>query len=448
MRRFAACIAALTFLAVATAAGAQVWLQDRSSTEGPGIKLGRSFVLHLGLALEAGYDTNSLYSAVNPDQAVRLRVTPYLDLGNRPRPQAGKGQGPTTAAPKAQFELGFATYYDHHFPVGGANERLVNNINGGNAVGIDTKMQLVVNPEGKFGFLTDLEYLRTQQAYESSSDAGRCRHDITPGIGARIRPGGGTLTIEPGYRLQLLVFEDAELGEQVDRMGHDIRLNTTWKMFPKTALVSRVNFTPTVYLHDGSEKENSLPVRALFGLQGLLTTKFGLMLLVGYGASNYARGPNFDSIIAQGELMFFLSPVATIRAGGQRDFVDSYYANYYTKTGGYLSYAQLFGGGFLATLRGNVSGRQYARYALASADGLAAPNDPTRTDIWVGATLSLEYRATAWLSILASAGYAADVTDFGFNYTDDPDTPDIDEGGFVASSFQKFEGFVGVKGHY
>jgi hypothetical protein len=448
MRGFAAGLLATSLLLVASGAGAQEWLQDRQSTEGKGIQVGDSLVLHLGLGLEAGYDTNSLYESENQDQSVRLRITPYVDLGTPRRTAAQQGpQGAGTAAPKAQFNLGVATYYDHHFPVGDADEDAVNEINGANALGVDTRLKLVVFPEGKVSFLADLGYLRTQQAYESSDDAGRARHDLSPGVGLRIRPGGGTLTIETGYRLQLMFFEDDTMAEQSNRHAHDVRVLTTWKIFPKTALVSRIRFTPTLYMGDDSVKETSYPVRSLFGLQGLLANKFGLLLLAGYGVSNYVRGPNFSGIIAQAELMFYATPVSTIRVGGERDFVDSYYANYYVKNGGYVSYAQLFGGVFLATLRGDVSGRQYATYNQPAPVGGATPNTADRVDIWIGATLTLEYRMTAWLSIIASARYAGDVTEFGYNYPDDPTTAG-NEAQFVESSFHKFEGFLGVKGFY
>jgi hypothetical protein len=448
MRRFAAGLSALLLLVTVSTAEAQEWLRDREGGEGPGIKVGESLVLHLGVGLEAGYDTNALYAFDDPNQAVRLRITPYVDLGTPPRqPVQGQPQGDVNAAPKAQFKLGFATSYDHHFPVGDADADAVNEINGANALGISTDLHLVVFPDGKASFLADLAYMRTQQAYETSDDALRCRHDISPGIGVRFKPGGGTLSIEVGYRLQLMLFEESTLGDQADRHAHDVRVNTSWKVFPKTALVSRINFTPTFYMGDNSTKENSYPVRSLFGLQGLLANRFGLLLLAGYGVSNYVAGPNFSSVIAQAELMFFATPVSTIRVGGERDFVDSYYANYYVKNGGYVSYSQLFGGVFLTTLKGDVSGRQYATYNRLTSDGNAMPNFPNRTDVWIGVTLTLEYRATSWLSVLASARYAGDVTDFGYNYQNDPDTPE-NEAEFVNSSFHKFEGFLGVKAHY
>jgi hypothetical protein len=448
MRRFAAGLSVLSLLVAVATAEAQEWLKDRQSTEGPGIKVGDALVLHLGIGAEAGYDTNSLYQFDDPDQAVRLRITPFADLGTPRGSRAGQDtEGDVTAAPKAQFKLGVAASYDHHFPVGGANAAAVNQINGANAIGVMTDLQLVVFPEGKYSFLADLSYARTQQAFETSDDALRCRHDIGPGVGVRFRPGGGTLSIETGYRLRLTVFEDDSLAEQTNRHGHDVRVVTTWKMFPKTALLSRVNFTPTFYMGEASVKESSYPVRSLFGLQGLLLNRFGLLALVGYGASNYERGPNFSSVIAQVELMFFATPTATIRLGGERDFVDSFYANYYVKTGGYASYSQMFGGVFLATLKGDVSGRQYATYNRLAPEGNASPSHTDRVDVWIGATLTLEYRATAWLSIMASARYAGDITEFGYNYPDDPETPE-NEATFIESAFHKFEGFLGVKGHY
>jgi len=450
MCRFAAGLAALLVLAAATTAGAQEWLRDRRSGEGPGIHVGEGLVLHLGVGLEGGFDSNALYAPENPDRAMRLRVAPYLDLGTRTLPTSTLegGGAPSTAPQKVQFRLGFAAYYDHHFPIGDANESAVNQINGLNAVGIDTNMQLVLFPAGKVGFVADVAYLRTQQAYDSGNDAGHSRHDISPGLGIRIRPGGGALTIETGYRLHLLLFEDPELATENNRHAHDIRVHTTWKMFPKTALVSRVNFMPTFYMFGNSDKENSLPVRSVIGLQGLLANKFGLLLLVGYGVSNYERGPNFESVIAQAELMFFITQVSTIRLGGERDFVDSYYANYYTKTGGYVSYSQLFGGVFLASIKGDVSGRQYATYSLPSAEGAAVPNSADRVDVWVGLGLSLEYRVTEWLSILGSLNYSADVSDFGFTITTENPETGQNDAVFQESSFQKFEAFLGVKGHY
>ena len=44
-----------------------------------------------------------------------------------------------------------------------------------------------------------------------------------------------------------------------------------------------------------------MPVRSLFGIQGLLTAHFGLSLFVGYGASFYEDGDDFDHVIALDE---------------------------------------------------------------------------------------------------------------------------------------------------
>ena len=55
----------------------------------------------------------------------------------------------------------------------------------------------------------------------------------------------------------------------------------------------------------------STPVRARIGLNGLITDRFALLAMVGWGASFYdttlPNQPQFDSVIAQAELRWFLS---------------------------------------------------------------------------------------------------------------------------------------------
>lgn len=447
-------VLAMLFLTVASAtAEAQVWLEDRDQREGPGFKVSDSLVLHIGLGLEGGYDTNAFLKDSDVDPAGRLRIAPYVDLATRSKSRKVQDDGALAVAkPKANFRLGVAAYYDHHFPVSDGTS--IKDLNGVNGIGIDTHLNFVLFPEGNFSLLADLSYLRTLQPYESASDA-RARQVAKPGVGIRIRPGGGTLSFELGYRLDFMYFEDATLGDNNNRHAHDVRFQTSWKMFPKTALISKINFTPTLYYGNANINESSLPVRSLFGVQGLITDRFGLKLLAGYGASFYEAGPNFDSVLAEGELMFFITPFSNVRLGGQRDFVDSFYANYFVKNGGYLSYSQMFGGAFLVTLKGDVFYRDYARNT-----GPWAGNDPAagvivvgnpaeRADVWAGGTLLLEYRITDWISVHASGAYMGDVTNFSYTYT--VETP-VGSGNTTTTTypadFQKFEVFAGVRAHY
>jgi len=436
MRYLAASAVVILAFVLPVSAAAQVWLEDRELSEGPGIKLGDSLVLHLGLGAEGGYDTNALYRDEAVEGAGRMRITPFVDLATRNQRRRVQDEGVVDASPPTvKFRLGVAGFYDHYF----SDQQRVEELND---FGIDTHLNLVLFPEGNFSLLLDASYLRTLQPYESSSDA-RARQSVTPGIGVIIRPGGGTLSFELGYQLRFMYFEDDALAAQDNRHGHDIRFITRWKVFPKTALVSKVRFTPTVYYEDGSINENSLPVRSLFGLEGLVSDRFGLKALVGYGASFYDAGPNFDSVLAQGELMFFITPFSNLRIGGERDFVDSFYANYFIKNGGYLSFQQMIGAIILITLRGDVYYRDYATFNGPTAGG-AVPTDPERNDVWTSVSLLVEWRAMEWLAFFASAEYLADITEFGYTYTNE-DTGDTSTTG---AQFHKFVVFGGARVSY
>jgi len=444
MRYFAAGAVLAFALVLPAMASAQVWLEDREQSEGPGIKLGDALVLHLGLGAEGGYDTNALYRDDDTLGAGRIRLTPYVDLATRSKRRRVQDEGVVDASPPTmKFRLGVAGFYDHYFSDVGRVERL-------NDFGIDTHLNFVLFPEGNFSLLLNATYLRTLQPYESASDA-RARQSVMPGIGVRIRPSGGTLSFELGYQLRFMYFEDDFLATQNNRHGHDIRFITRWKVFPKTALVSKFRFTPTVYYEDGTYNRGSLPVRSLFGLEGLISDRFGLKALVGYGASfyqpieGYGAGPDFDSVLAQGELMFFITPFSNLRIGGERDFVDSFYANFFVKNGGYISFQQMIGGIVLITLRGEVYYRVYAPVDQgATTPGGALPTHTDRRDTWTSASLLVEWRAIDWLSFFASGEYTADITDFGYQVTN-ADTGEVTETG---AGFHKFVVFGGARVHY
>ncbi len=444
MRKFIAKLALLTVVLLPGIAASQEWLPERANREGPGVLLGDSFVFHPGLGVEGGYDTNALRRD-NAEGAGRLRITPYADLATRSKRRRVQDEGVVEATPpKIDLRVGLAAYYDMYFSD-------VNSIDKQDHFGVDTHIFFTLFPQGVFSLITDVTYIRALKPYESSEEHWAW-HMIHPGIGFRIRPGGGTLSFEAGYRLNLMLFEDDVLAERNDKMTHDVRFITAWKILPKTSLMAKINFSPILYTgspDSGSlENTDSLPVRSLFGLQGLLTPRFGLSLFVGYGASFYAQGDDFDSVLAQGELMFFVSPSANIRLGGQRDFVDSYYANYFVQTGGYLKYEQMFGGLVLASLKGDVYHRGYSTLSGNIDTGTSIPAGQTeRSDVWIGGTLLIEVRATDWLSFHASGNYQGNVSDFGYDQEYE-DADGVTQNTTLPVEFNRFEILAGVRAHY
>ena len=433
MRNLSALISLLIIVIVPLRGISQAWLGNRSAGEGPGVKISDSLVLHPGLGIEGGYDTNPLLRPVNVVGAGRLKITPYLDLATSPVRRLIQDEGsPEVARPKVDFRLGLAGYYSWYF----SEEQAVKEQN---HLGLDSHMSLSLFPQGNFNLFANVTYLRTLQPYETSADAW-AHHSIGPGVGVRIIPGGGTLSFEPGYRLNLMVFEDDDLAAQNNKMTHNLSLLTAWKMLPKTALVSNIRFSPVSYLGDSSINNDSLPVRSLFGVRGLFTEKFGLSLLAGYGASFYERGENFDGFIANGEMFLFITPFSKIRIGGQRDFVDSFYSNFFIKTGGYAEYMQMLGGIFLITAKSEVFYRDYAEMSGQLPNGGALPLDDDRRDVWIKIALLLELRATSWLAFHVSGQYQGDLTEFEYEWTR--------ENSITPAEYHRFEVMGGVRVHY
>ncbi|MBN2803154.1 MAG: hypothetical protein JXR91_08670 [Deltaproteobacteria bacterium] len=426
---------------------AQVWLADRDNKQGPGFKLGDSLVLHVGLGLEGGFDSNAMYSS-DEVKAGRLRITPYIDLATRSKQRMEAKDGAVKLTPpKGTFSLGVATYYDRYFT---KDKDKVDNLNSKfNPFGIDTHLNFTILPQRKFTIIGGVTYVKTLEPYESSADS-QNRHELSPALGFIVSPGGGNLQIESKYRYHLLYFSDEKVGDNSNRMDHDISVNTSWKFLPKTALISNVLFSPHLYYGSNSTNVDSLPLKSYLGIQTLILNKFGIKFLAGYGASFYKAGPNFDSFIGDLALMFYMTPFSKISLGVKRDFVDSFYGNYYERDGGYLSYDQLFAGRLLLTLKSEVYARIYSEYhgeGLGDTDTTVTINKNNRKDVWITGSLLLEYRASDWLSFHMSGRLWADVTDFSTTYSWN-DALGIAQTNVYDTQFVKFEALAGVRFHY
>jgi hypothetical protein len=424
MRKLALRLVLLMSLVLPGSATAQAWLDDRQDREGPGIKVGKSLVFHPGALLEGGYDTNPIRESNNPPGAGRLRISSYADLATRSK---SRDDREVAAAPKTNFRLGLAGYYDFFFSD-------VDAVDKQDDFGIDTDLNFILFPSGPYTFFLKALYGRTVQPYESPAEF-HARHTFRPGLGFQGEPGGGILMLSAFYDANLMIYEDDFISPDRNKVTHNVRLETAWKFFPKTSFVSRVVLSPTIY-YDANFNNNSFPIRSLFGLQGLITPRFGLSLFVGYGASFYEDGDDFEHVIANGELMFFIGPLVTVRVGGQRDFVDSFYANYYVKSGGYLKYEHMFGRVVYLSVKGDAYHRDYSEF---SGVYLNAAQGADRSDIWVGATLLLEFRITDWLAAIASAVYQSNISDFTYNTTEGEPDP---------VQFHRFEGLGGVRAYY
>jgi hypothetical protein len=169
---------------------------------------------------------------------------------------------------------------------------------------------------------------------------------------------------------------------------------------------------------------DSTPLRSRLGLSGLITDRMALTLMAGWGASFYSTAPkagsqDFDSVIGQAELRYFLTGAApeagtqapamsSFAIGFTRDFYNSYLGNWYERDRGYVSVNALIAQVFFL---GIDAGAAYIKYSNAAdrntGNSLGGPASPVVTRI--DATLFAEYRIKDWLGINATFQYLGDI---------------------------------------
>jgi hypothetical protein len=202
---------------------------------------------------------------------------------------------------------------------------------------------------------------------------------------------------------------------------------------------------------------SSTPVRARIGFNGLITDRFAATALVGWGASFYsdtlAAQPQYDSVIGQAELKWFLSAspgvaaasdlglaLSSIAVGYTRDFANSYLGNFYGTDRGYLKFSYFFAGRAIVTLEGGVGAIEYPTIIWGNQGGMqdGQVRHSAFTDIRADATLFSEYRFSDTFGLNGTLRYTAN-----FSNADIPDT----EGGpgFYDMSWKRFEAYIGVR---
>ena len=183
------------------------------------------------------------------------------------------------------------------------------------------------------------------------------------------------------------------------------------------------------YLND------STPLRTRFGVTGLLTDRFGVLLAAGYGATFFKKPElgstqQYDSLNAQAEGTFYLSQgggtdepgkatllLSTISLGYARDFQASLLGNFYTSNKGYAKVVYAFGNKVVISLNGYFEALSYPQPFYNSAAGPVAVNGangaPTGdfTNFRVGGQLFGEYRFFPSFAVNATLDYAQMLSD-------------------------------------
>lgn len=402
MRFYAFLTSALSVLTVFPAlAEAQsspdtVWLADRRYTEGIGIRAG-NFELHPGVGAEFGYDSNYLLRGgrEQPVGSLHLKVIPSFSVSTL-SPQR-RGVTPGAPPPSVAFRGGINGTYNEFFPISGTQAgkdllRDQRNISGA----LDLNLTILPSRPWSGVLYGDL----ARNVLPSNQGLAGGYNNIAARAGGEIAwaPGGGLFDWRLGYSFLGRIFEEQT---SLTNLTHEVSTRGRWRFLPRTALMYDGRFGFIDYT-TGGNKTSSHPLRARIGMNGLVSRSVGVLALVGWGSSFYTPEPqeNFDSVIGQAEVRWYLTPspsndpsaatlsLSSLAAGFTRDFVDSYIGTYYESNRGYASFSYFFGGAFLLVAEGGAAAIRYPTVTLPVA---MAPHGPW-TDARIDASLFGEYR--------------------------------------------------------
>jgi hypothetical protein len=452
------------------------WLKDRKYNEGIGIRSG-DLEIHPGVAGEVGYDSNWFLRSdsnggfVNsgpnspPIPALEFRITPSLYLSTL-GPQRREGDV-VAEPPSVRFRTGVnATYREFiglsSSPVASAPS---NDISRQRNVSGAADARLEIAPERPFGAALFANYGRTIQPNASTGDPNLSfnRDDVSAGGEFVTQPGSGTLDWHFGAQFHDTIFEDSA-GSAYDNTTSEAYTRGRWKFRPRTALVYDATFRFINYANAGSAFTQGLvsstPVRARFGINGLVTDRFAFLGIVGWGASFYdtklATQPQYDSVIGQAELKWYLSAnpgiqapsevglaLSSIAVGYTRDFQNSYLGNYYGSDRGYLRFNYFFAGRALVTLEGGAGAIEYPNMYWPG----GAERHPSFTDLRVDATLFGEYRLSDSFGINTTVRYTANFSNAQVQDVDPAGGAPVPagNGGYYDMAWNRVEAFLGVR---
>lgn len=419
------CAAALLLLSYARESGAQqlgpvtggtVTSAAAVVSPGNGLQLSDGALLHSGVSVEGGYDTNVFYADTDRRASAILRVTPFVDLTNTAR----SGDVPSGLFFDLRATLSYREYLNSDpsitrlrafTPTATAN--LEHNSNGTVALGFSDT----------YARLQDAPYVQTGPA-----SAIIIRNNNLAMAQLRWAPGGGRL--QGVLRLSNILdwFETDSL-KAGSSMTNEAMVDLSWRWLPKTALYLQVRQGYVVYLNNDASassladngKSSSFPLRAVVGIRGLMTEKTSISLALGYQNAFYSNGATtggfLGSTTAAGELVILPIFSTKVAFGVHHDFQNSIIGNFFYDDGAYASLSH--------QTMARIVGQVWAAYDHRRYYGLpAGPALDPRIDDLVQATVLFDYYLKSWayggLSYMLAhnqSSYAPDQGLSGTNYT-------------------------------
>jgi hypothetical protein len=426
----------LSAAAFQATASAQGFNADRASREGPGFKAGR-LVLHPGLSLEGGYDSNVFLENTNEEDSFLLRLEGYLDVATEGSQRQSQGETNEAEPQKIQFRGGLGAQYYHYF-----TDRVPDN------VGADAHVDFSYNPSKMFSLQVLDIFRRTVRPFSnpnttqgSTISYGRNHNTATLELVGRSK--SQVLEGRVGYT-NVLEFFDADVYGYGNNMTHRVPLALNWLFFPTSALVYNFEYANQQFrnqdqiLNSPTLLSENNRVSNMIGYNGAITERFSLTALIGYGAGFYKVGEDYDGVLARVDTRWRPRPTIGLTAGYLRDIRPSFIGNFVTINRLHATAQFTLAGALQLGVRTWVS---FDRSGLAlSPDGTLLGNQPNREDTRLYAGIFGEYRFKAWLAMFGEVGYLADFTDFQYTGTGSLLDP--------AADYRKFEAWLGLRVFY
>ncbi len=396
-------------MALAVVVGMALVASPASADWGDGVR-GGAFVLHPGLSLSAGFDSNVYHAS--SDEVGRLQQAPELQLE------------PSLSFSHAEDGLwqlsGEASVTWRQFLT---DDDRVRNQSG---LAANADVNSVWNSDGTASLELSNDFTRTNETPSQRLSENSNRIFNRSGARVGLHPGAGILESYASYDFS---FYRHNLYEDLDRHTHRLGWDGRWSFLPKTSLSLGVDYRMIRYDEpfrgDASvvnpegrlRNVDSNPLRIRGGLEGQFTPRISARLRSGYGWSRYEEGPNHSGFLVDGQASYQFGNVDydnRLRVGYRMDFSDSTVGNYYTTHRGLAGYEQGFVNNRLRLdLEASVQVRNYAETGVQSAQtpnaDVVFPDE--LSDLLVGLNARTRYEIRRGWSVSARYGFSANLTD-------------------------------------
>jgi hypothetical protein len=154
------------------------------------------------------------------------------------------------------------------------------------------------------------------------------------GVQGIFKPGGGALELGLEYAFAIDLFDEFSRGDQ---RYHDFGARVSWKFYPLTSVFLDVDFKIVTYEERvlsadfGLTNTDSLPLRAVLGLNGHITKRLAVLVQAGWAEGFYDDGPSFGGVIGLARVSYRVARGTLLQLGYARDYEDSLHGNYFAE---------------------------------------------------------------------------------------------------------------------